>query len=145
MLSLQQQKEIETAPATDKRNYLAYLDAGFKICRYCEKFIRWPGRRCPFCHKQLRTKPRATKSRRRYHEVRASGQKLVISYERPRTCSQCGSDKTGKLKSRGNGIRQIPHWMKDGKGGHLCNRCYQKKRKVKAKASGLESQDKELS
>lgn len=126
-LSPQELRQIPTAPLNDRRNYFAYLQSGFKICRCCQKFIKWEaGKLCPFCHRTLRTKPRSSKARQRFQKV---GRKdLEFSYLQQRQCSLCGSTSPKHFHTHPNG-KKYPHWNKDGKGGYLCNPCYNAVRK----------------
>ena len=41
-----------------------------KRCSMCEIFVEWDGKMCPCCGYLLRTKPRATKLKRRFSLMR---------------------------------------------------------------------------
>ena len=45
-------------------------EQGQKRCHKCEMFIKWEGLWCPCCGYLLRTKPRATKPKRRMSLMR---------------------------------------------------------------------------
>lgn len=129
MMSMQQQSQIPTAPLTDRRNMLAYLQAGYRICCTCELFVKWPARHCPFCHQQMRVKPRNTRSRKRYVGELTARPTVEIKKD-TRFCSNCQAITTGLGRVSAKG-KKYPAWYSDGKGGNLCASCYHR---AKAKA-----------
>lgn len=134
--SLQQQQAIETASINDRRNYFIYFTTGYKLCSFCSQFVKWPGRACPFCYRQLRTGPRGSEARRRFQAWKALVRKNGVLPVAPdkRFCSNCGATRSALDQPRANGKRYA-RWHSDRKGGHICKPCYDKrKRELKKKA-----------